>query len=134
MRSEAELIVHHSVVELHQWIEEIFTGRTDRPSALENLMSSFSREFRMVTTAGQHVGLCDIETLFRTLAGARPTLRIAIDECETLLSSDDSVVCRYKETHHREGDSSSRRSLAVIDIIDGQPVWRFLQETAIAAD
>ncbi len=43
----------------------------------------------MGTTAGQHVGLCDIETLFRTLAGARPTLRIAIDECETLLSSDD---------------------------------------------
>lgn len=133
MRSERALIAHRSVVELHQWIEEIFTSRAGYPSALDQLLSSFSASFAMITMQGQTIGLSDVESLFRNNVGGRPQLRIEIDACETLLETESSVVCRYRETHHNGGTVQARWSLAIIDIPEGQPRWRYLHETGIAA-
>ncbi|KOC91930.1 hypothetical protein [Winslowiella iniecta] len=132
MPSEKELTAHQSVIELHQWIEDVFTGRAGHPSTLEKLLSSFSASFSMITIKGQLIGLAEVETLFRQQSSGRPELRIEIDACETLAETAESVVCRYRETHHWQGSVQSRWSLAIIDIDNGQPVWRYLHETAIA--
>jgi hypothetical protein len=133
MSTENTLIAHRSVVELHQWIEAVFRGAPDSVAVRERLMGSFHRDFIMVTTGGQTVGLAEVEALFQRLAGARPALSIEIDACETLVQEKSQVVCRYRKTHH-DGDSvQARWSVAMIEVIDQQPYWRFLQETAIPA-
>lgn len=133
MPTESALIAHRSVVELHQWIEAVFRGAPESVGALKRLTGSFHRDFTMTTTGGQTVGLPQVEALFQRLAGGRPTLRIEIDACETLAQDGARVVCRYRETHD-EGDSRQARwSVAIIEVIDGKPYWRFLQETAITA-
>ncbi|WNN46148.1 hypothetical protein [Winslowiella toletana] len=132
MPSERELIAHRSVIELHQWIEAVFTGRDGSPSMLEKLLSSFSASFSMVTINGQLIGLSEVEALFRRNTAARPGLRIDIDACETLAVTAESVVCRYRETHYHQESVLARWSLAIIDIDNGQPAWRYLHETAIA--
>lgn len=128
---ERELSAHQSVVELHQWIEEVFTGRAGHPAALKQLLDSFSPAFTMVTTKGQSIGLTEVESLFRNNIGGRAHLQIEIDACETLQLAENSVVCRYRETHRNAGETQSRWSLAIIDIQNGQPRWRYLHETAI---
>ncbi len=133
MSTENALIAHRSVVELHQWIEAVFRGAPDSVAVRKQLMGSFHRDFIMVTTGGQTVGLPEVEALFQRLAGARPALDIKIDACETLAQEEDRVVCRYRETHY-DGDSvQARWSVAMIEVIDQKPYWRFLQETAIPA-
>lgn len=129
---QQELMAHHSVKELHQWIEEVFTGRAGSPSALEQLLGSFSPSFSMVTITGQTIGLAEVEALFRNHAGGRPGLQITIDACETLLLTENSVVCRYRETHRNADEVLSRWSVAIIDIVANKPLWRYLHETAIA--
>lgn len=131
MRSERKLIAYQSVVELHQWIEDIFTGRAGYPSALKMLLNSFSTSFTMITIQGKAIGLSDVESLFRHHIGNRPQLRIEIDGCETLLESETSVVCRYRETHHDGDVMQARWSIVVIDISHGQPLWRYLHETPV---
>ncbi len=133
MSTENALIARRSLVELHQWIEAVFRGAPDSVAVRERLMGSFHRDFLMITTGGQTIGLTEVEALFQRLAGARPALRIDIDACETLAQEKGLVVCRYRETHH-DGDSvQARWSVAMIEIIDQKPYWRFLQETAISA-
>ncbi|POW55839.1 hypothetical protein C3408_16160 [Candidatus Pantoea alvi] len=120
------------MTELHQWIEEVFTGRAGYPSALERLLASFSTSFSMVTMKGQIIGLSEVENLFRNNKGSRPGLRIETDACETLAQTDTSVTCRYRETHYEQGNTHVRWSIAIIEFEAGRPYWRYLQETAVA--
>lgn len=131
MPSERARIAQRSVTELHQWIEDVFTGRPGHAEALEKVLASFSDAFTMVAIGGQVVGCTRVEMLFRQHAGGRPDLRIVIDKCEALLDSSEGVLCRYRETHFQDGKSSSRWSVALIEIVEGRPLWRYLQETAI---
>lgn len=132
MQSQVALIACHSVVELHQWIEEVFTGREGYPAALNKLLDSFCPDFRMVTTNGQSVGFAAVESLFRQKAGARPDLRIVIDACEVLQVTVTSAVCRYRETHYDNGHTQARWSVAMIEVNNAKPRWHYLHETAIA--
>ncbi|MGP3590298.1 hypothetical protein [Vagococcus sp. WN89Y] len=99
---------------------------------LAKLLDSFSPAFSMVTTQGLTIGLAEVEALFRNNASGRPHLHIEIEACETLQLTEDSVVCRYRETHRNQGDVQARWSVAIIDIHDGKPLWRYLHETMIA--
>lgn len=132
MRSEKEIIAHRSLIELPQWIEEVFTGRSDHPAALKKLLASFTPAFNMVTTAGHTVGLEGVENLFRNNIGFKPDLRVEIDACETLGETDKGVICRYRETHHEKELRSVRRSVVIINIDEGRPCWHYLHETAVA--
>lgn len=132
MPSQRERTAHRSITELHKWIEDVFTGRPGHAESLEKVLASLSDSFTMVAIGGQVVGCSRVEMLFRQHAGGRPALRIVIDKCETLLNSAEGVLCRYRETHFLDGKSTSRWSVAMIEVIEGQPRWRFLQETAIA--
>ncbi|WP_123015786.1 hypothetical protein [Vibrio zhugei] len=86
----------------------------------------------MITTTGSIVGQSQVEALFRQNTGTRPSLSIIIEQCEPLLVNADSVVLRYREIHQEAQAHSSRYSVVIIDIKDGKPLWRYLQETASA--
>ncbi|MGO1297723.1 MAG: hypothetical protein ACTMIA_10495 [Vibrio sp.] len=134
MLSEKELIsiAQQSVLDLHVWIQDVFTGSAAQDASLETLINSFCPSFTMVTTTGSVVGQSQVEALFRQNKGTRPSLSIIIENCETLLVNADSVVLRYREIHQEAQTHSSRYSVVIIDIKDGQPLWRYLQETASA--
>ncbi|MBJ7554855.1 hypothetical protein [Marinomonas spartinae] len=132
MLSERELVAHHSVIELHQWIQDVFTGDSKHSMSLEKLLNSFSPTFSMVPVSGNLVGLQQVEALFRQNIGSRPSLSITIEQCETLLETQDSIVIRYREVHQEEDKGSSRWSVVIIDMHSGNPLWRYLQETAEA--
>ena len=132
MLPEKELIAvaHLSVLDLHVWIQDVFTGSAEQDASLEKLISSFCPSFTMVTTSGNVMDQSQVDALFRNNKGTRPSLSILIEQYETLLVSADSVVLRYRETHQEAEASSSRYSVIIIDIKDSKPLWRYLQETA----
>lgn len=134
MLPEKELIAiaKQSVLDLHVWIQDVFTGSDAQDASLETLINSFCPSFTMITTTGSIVGQSQVEALFRQNTGTRPSLSIIIEQCEPLLVNADSVVLRYREIHQEAQAHSSRYSVVIIDIKDGKPLWRYLQETASA--
>lgn len=130
MLSKRELIAHQSVIEIHQWIQEVFTGSAEHLISLEQLLNSFSNDFSMITTSGNLVNLSQVEALFRQNRGIRPSLNITIEQCETLLETGDRIVVRYRETHQETDKISSRWSVAIIDTQNNNPQWQYLQETS----
>ena len=135
MLSEKELIsiAQQSVLDLHVWIQDVFTGSAAQGASLETLLKSFCPNFTMVTTTGSVVDQSQVENLFRQNKGTRPSLSISIEQCETLLVNANSVVLRYREIHQEAKTHTSRYSVVIIDINEGQPLWRYLQETAASA-
>lgn len=132
MQSERELIAHRSVIDVHQWIQDVFTGHSDQHLSLEKIFSSFSQCFLMVTLSGNLVELPQVEKLFHQNTGSRPSLSIVIDQCETILETQDSIIIRYREMHQEADKRSKRWSVVLIDVHDGNPQWRYLHETAVA--
>lgn len=131
MQTENEALACQSVYLLHQWIETVFTQPRSE-AVLQQLLASFHPAFTMVTTAGNTVTLDAVQALFHQHAGSREGLRIEIDACTVLATTPDSVLCRYRETHHQAGIAQARWSVALIEVVQQQARWRFLQETAIA--
>ncbi|MBS9425204.1 hypothetical protein EAE91_11310 [Photorhabdus noenieputensis] len=130
MREERELIARQSVIELHQWIEDVFTNNQQKGNAsMEKLLASFSPDFSMITTGCQSVTLNQVEALFRNNIGSRPGLKIDIDACEVIISADDHVALRYRETHTRDGEIERRWSLVIITFSEGNACWHYLHET-----
>ncbi|MBO2675463.1 hypothetical protein I6M53_12435 [Shewanella algae] len=132
MLPEKELVevAHRSVLDLHVWIQDVFTGSAEQEASLEKLINSFCPSFTMVTTSGSIADKSQVDVLFRQNKGTRPSLSILIEQCETLLINADSVVLSYREIHQEAEKNSSRSSVVIIDIKDGKPLWRYLQETA----
>lgn len=131
MLSEQAISAQNSIIELHKWIEDIFTGRKDHLTALKRVIESFHSDFAMITMQGQSIGLSDVETMFRNNIGSRPQLHIEIDSYETLQISEHTALCRYRETHHNGQEVRARWSVVSIVFQNGQPLWRYLHETAI---
>ncbi|QEM80987.1 hypothetical protein [Halomonas binhaiensis] len=132
MQSRRELIAYHSVIEIHQWIEDVFTGKNEYDASLEKLLGSFSESFTMVTIGGQTANFSQVESLFHKNIGRFPDLRIAIDGYEMLLNAPHGVMCRYRETHHNAGEVLTRWSVVMIELDKDKPRWRYLHETKIA--
>ncbi|MBD2784945.1 hypothetical protein ID858_11870 [Xenorhabdus sp. DI] len=133
MQTERELVAQQSVIELHQWIENVFSNHLQQElETLNKLLNSFASDFTMITTSGQCMTLDQVKTMFSLNIGSRPGLKIEIDECEVITSNEESVVLRYREKHTRDGSTHSRWSVVSISYIDGHPRWRYLHETAIA--
>ncbi|MDE9480418.1 hypothetical protein [Xenorhabdus bovienii] len=132
MNNKKELIAHQSIMELHQWIEDVFTNDQQKGAAsLEKLLSCFSPEFSMITTRGHTVFFVQVSELFHQNIGHKPSLKIEIDSIKTLVNTGDAVVCQYRETHCMNGINQSRWSVVIIEFKEGNALWRYLHETPI---
>ncbi|MBI6547984.1 hypothetical protein [Xenorhabdus lircayensis] len=132
MTVERELAARKSVIEVHQWIEDVFSHHPQEDSeALKKLLNSFTSDFTMITITGQCVTLNQVKTMFSHNIGTRPGLKIEIDECEVITSNEECVVLRYREKHTKDGNTHCRWSVVSISFIDGYPRWCYLHETAI---
>ncbi|WFQ79344.1 hypothetical protein PXH59_17450 [Xenorhabdus sp. SF857] len=133
MRKENELIACQSVIEIHQWIENVFTNKQEKnPDSLNKLLNSFTPDFTMTTLAGQHVLLNQVKEMFVNSIGSRPNLKIEVDNCTVITFSAEYVAVRYREKQTKDGNTNYRWSLAIISFDNSHPQWRYLHETMIS--
>ena len=122
-----------SIHDVHVLIQTIFTQEGEAAqAALKALMLVFAENFSMVTTGGQIVTRAQVLQMFEGAAGARPGLRIAVDELETVWHAGPHVAMRYRETHSLAGVVTARYSTAIVEVTASGVLWHALHETAIA--
>ncbi|RQS74365.1 DUF4440 domain-containing protein [Burkholderia sp. Bp8963] len=121
------------VVDAHVDIAHWLSGRAD-PERLAALLARFSPRFSMIALPGTALDYAGVDALFSRGHGARPGLRIEIDELREIRGSHDGAVIGYRETQtDGEGRRTVRRSTAVFERdAAGRIVWRHLHETPVA--
>lgn len=114
----------HSRIE--QWI-----GSPDAPdNQLAILLERFAPGFSMIAADGQRLSAAALPALFASLRGARPGLKISIDEMAVLHAGADSVVLSYRERHAWSAGATQRRATVLFTVQPGEPPqWAHLQET-----
>lgn len=114
----------HALIE--QWI-----GQPDAPdSVLAALLSGFSPAFSMVTTDGQRLPPNALPGLFASLRGARPGLKIDIDEMTVRYADAASALVSYRERHAWNAGATQRRATVLFTAGgDGRLQWAHLHET-----
>ncbi|KVC22804.1 hypothetical protein [Burkholderia pseudomultivorans] len=124
----------NEIVDAHVDIEDWLSGRAG-PERLAMLLARFSPEFSMITTSGAVLDCAGVDALFSRGHGARPGLRIAIDELREIADCADGAVIGYRETQtDAAGRRTVRRSTAVLRRdADGRIVWQHLHETPVTA-
>lgn len=118
-----------SVIDLHDLIERVFT--TQNNENLTALYQGFHPDFEMITTTGNLVTLENVKQLFSTKHGARPTLKITVNNIKVISESAEKIWLQYQETHDEHNHSLSRLSTVCITINAGKACWFYLHETAI---
>ncbi|ABO57388.1 DUF4440 domain-containing protein [Burkholderia vietnamiensis] len=120
------------VIDAHVDIEQWLSGRATR-DALAPLLARFSRAFSMISLQGHALDYADIDILFSRGYGARPGLRIAIDELHEVSAWQRGAAIAYRETQTDEaGRRTVRRSTVVFERdADGRIGWLRLHETPV---
>jgi len=132
--------MQHTIIEraernvrrIHTLIHTIFTheGPSAQP-AMEELMSFFSSDFSMVTTAGRVTTRDEVAQMFRQAAGTRPGLEISVAEIQPVWHQGACIAMRYKETHRRDGVETSRISVVLLTCSENAILWHYLHETGL---
>lgn len=114
----------HALIE--QWI-----GQPDAPDhVLADLLSRFAPGFTMITTDGQRLDGNALPALFAGLRGARPGLKIDIDDMTVRHIDTASVLLTYRERHVWSTGATQRRATVLFTRGAGElPQWAHLHET-----
>ncbi|MGS0707941.1 DUF4440 domain-containing protein [Acinetobacter sp. ANC 3781] len=120
-----------SIHTMHVLIEKIFSG-VNSDEDLPLLIQHFSEDFEMVGAAGKKFKFEEVKQLFANNQGKMPDIKIEIYDEEIISHNQHTVVLTYTEKHTKESGILIRRSCAVIEEIQDQMLWRFLQETFTA--
>ncbi len=117
-------------LDVHSRIEH-WIGSSDAADAqLAVLLDDFAPGFSMIAADGQRLPAEALPALFGRLRGARPGLKIEIDELAVLHAGADAVVLSYRERHAWSAGATQRRATALFTVLPGgQPQWMYLQET-----
>ncbi|MDN7585441.1 DUF4440 domain-containing protein [Burkholderia seminalis] len=120
------------VVDAHVDIEQWLSGHASR-DAIAPLIARFSRRFSMISLQGHALDFADIDVLFSRGHGARPGLRIAIDELHEVSAWQGGAVIAYRETQvDAAGRRTVRRSTVVFERdANGRIGWLRLHETPV---
>lgn len=120
-----------SIHTMHVLIEKIFSG-VNSDEDLPLLIQHFSEDFEMVGAAGKTFKFEEVKQLFANNQGKMPDIKIEIYDEEIISHNQHTIVLTYTEKHTKESGILIRRSCAVIEEIQDQMLWRFLQETFTA--
>ncbi|TCB50129.1 DUF4440 domain-containing protein [Acinetobacter sp. ANC 4779] len=120
-----------SIHTMHVLIEKIFSG-VNSAEDLPLLIKHFSEDFEMVGAAGKKFKFEEVKQLFANNQGKMPDIKIEIYDEEIISHNEHTIVLTYTEKHTKESGILIRRSCALIEEIQDQMLWRFLQETFTA--
>ncbi|MBL1075825.1 hypothetical protein JK358_15625 [Nocardia sp. 2] len=98
---------------------------------LERFAAAQHPDLTMVSTDGSIVAREPLLAGLREARNAVPGLRIEIDELIELNRVSDTVVIRFRETHHTPAETTARRVTAVLLTAPDGYLWQSVHETAI---
>lgn len=115
-----------TIAEIEHWL----SGRANG-DALAPLLARFADQFSMISLSGDTLDRAQIDAFFRAGFGARPGLRIAIDELRLLCVWSGGAALAYREIQTNDaGGRDVRRATAVFERDDaGRIRWLRLHET-----
>lgn len=122
------------VIDAHVAIERWLSGQAET-NRLPALLQRFSPSFSMIALQGERLDHAGLLALFACGHGARPGLRIVIDELHGIAAWPGGAVVGYREV---QTDAASRRTVRRSTVVfelgaDGTVVWSHLHETPVAA-
>lgn len=129
MASPQETEIH----QLHDFFERWLRGEADE-GALARAEEVFDEEMTFIGPDGR---VLEREALLEGLArarGARPELRITVEEVRVEALGQDRWVVTYVERQREPGQATARRSTALLVAAEGAPQgvrWRHVHETWI---
>jgi len=121
---------HAEIVELHDFFEEYFLGRT---ASLARAEAVFGPHFTFVGPDGQTRNRASVVQMLSDGHAHAEELRITTTDHQLLLETSDAVVATYVE-HHELADGQSNHRLTTVVFIpsDEAPnglLWHRAQET-----
>ncbi|KKW79983.1 hypothetical protein AAV97_05920 [Acinetobacter sp. Ag2] len=119
-----------NIVDLHIWIEDVFTNPNAQDS-LKKLLSSFDQNFKMITTQGHCVNLTEITALFNENVGKKPSLKTTPLNITPLFEFENHYWIQYQEHQQFHQLHTLRISTVCIKIEDDQCYWVYLHETPV---
>lgn len=119
----------------HDLIENWFNGTDTANTIYEQLIADFSPDFTMITLGGKELDYANLCNFFKAQSGAKPALKITLQNMTTIYENNESAVITYQETQEQPQKSPHRRFSTVVlsKDLDGKPLWRHLHETASAS-
>lgn len=119
-----------NIVDLHIWIEDVFTYPNAQDS-LKKLLSSFDQNFKMITVQGHCISLAEVSTLFRENIGKKSALNITISNATPLFEAENQYWIQYQEHQQTPDHTQLRISTACIRVESGKCYWQYLHETLV---
>lgn len=119
-----------NIVDLHIWIEDVFTNPNAQDS-LKKLLSSFDQNFKMITVQGHCISLAEVSTLFRENIGKKSALKITISNTIPLFEAENQYWIQYQEHQQTPDHTQLRISTACIRVESGKCYWQYLHETLV---
>ncbi|MCU4537113.1 hypothetical protein KTI96_08035 [Acinetobacter bereziniae] len=119
-----------NIVDLHIWIEDVFTNPNAQDS-LKKLLSSFDQNFKMITIQGHCISLAEVSSLFRENIGKKSAFKITISNVIPLFEAQNHYWIQYQEHQQFDQLHTLRISTVCIKIEDDQCYWVYLHETPV---
>lgn len=119
-----------NIVDLHIWIEDVFTNPNAQDS-LKKLLSSFDQNFKMITVQGHCISLAEVSSLFRENIGKKSALKITISNAIPLFEAENYYWIQYHEHQQTSDQMQLRISTACIRVESGKCYWVYLHETPV---
>ncbi len=132
-KPQIEDLARHEIEALHAFFVGWFADPGDDALDFAACESAFAPEFAMVAPDGNRF---DRDAIVGRLRQARGSVRgrfeIVIPRQRTVWLRGDAVLVEYIEQQLRDGQTTNRRSSALLTLDGTAPrgmVWRYLQET-----
>ena len=118
------------IIALHEFFHAWFRGEAPVES-FGDFEHALAEAFWIVPPSGRRLERSALLRLLEGERGARPTLRISVENCSVVLTEGDLCAVEYEEWHEDE-TRKGRASLALLRRSDAGPrgwQWQFVQET-----
>ena len=121
------------VIELHDLLGRWLSGELDPTDAnFDRFARVHAEDFSLVTVDGELLGRGQLLDGLRAAHGARPGLRVRVEDARVLYRGENLVVVGFGERHRVEGSSTMRLTTAVLRRKEGNPnglEWLRVHET-----
>ncbi|WP_335960814.1 hypothetical protein [Acinetobacter bereziniae] len=104
-----------NVIDLHIWIEDVFSNPNAEDS-LKKLLSSFDQNFKMITIQGHCISLAEVSSLFRENIGKKSAFKITISNVIPLFEAQNHYWIQYQEHQQTSDHTQLRISTACIRV------------------
>ncbi|MDO6708844.1 DUF4440 domain-containing protein [Photobacterium sp. 1_MG-2023] len=123
----------YEVIAAHELIGRWLSDVNCPIEVCDNLLARFSPAYSMMTPGGEFLDNTLLTSFFRTQCGAKPGLKIEIDNLQLVAEHATGATVTYQERQQMpDQEATWRFSTVVFELeAENQVIWRHLHETAL---